>query len=343
MNGSDANGGCQQECVGEASGIRRCDCIGTAREGNITGVLIDGMIPTYIDISQRGNWASQLFTIQASMTSYALGFRFQSHVVLQEVELYVLYCPAWQIGATTINVYDSTTYPSFTRGSPSIGSVTLTSNTQNCESITRVSIPLQRTVTVSSYFIEFIDLIPLVHWLHIAEVRFSDQPISTVTTDDPTDPITEPSSGSSRTENATIFQPTSTTSTSDIMSITNTQSSSSTTSTTNTQPSSSTTSITNIQLSSSTTNTQPSFSTTSITYTQPSSSTSITNTQPSSSTTSIISTQSSSSTTIIGVLVGVVGVLLMFLLITWGVVIISYFIINKNQTRVQPVSNGIVT
>ena len=62
MNGSDADGGCPQECVGEASGIRRCDCIVTAREGNITGVLIDGMIPT-IDTSQRGNWASQLFNI----------------------------------------------------------------------------------------------------------------------------------------------------------------------------------------------------------------------------------------------------------------------------------------
>ena len=88
--------------------------MGTSSEGTITGVLIDGMIPT-IDTSQRGNWASQLFTVQRSTTSYALGFRFQSRVALQEVELYVLYCPTWQIGATTINVYDSTTYPGFTR------------------------------------------------------------------------------------------------------------------------------------------------------------------------------------------------------------------------------------
>ena len=75
VNGSDADGGCPQECVGEASGIRRCDCIGTASEGTITGVLIDGVMPT-IDTSQRGNWASQLFIVQASMTSYSLGFRF---------------------------------------------------------------------------------------------------------------------------------------------------------------------------------------------------------------------------------------------------------------------------
>ena len=180
MNGSDADGGCQQECVGEPSGIRRCECIGTEREGNITGVLIDGVMTT-IDTSLRGNWASQLFTVLVNAHSYALGFRFQSRVVLQEVELYVLYCPAWQIGATTINVYDSTTYPSFTRVAPSVGNVNLTSNMQNCESLTRVSIPLQTTLRVSSYFIEFTNP-TIVHRLYIAEVRFSDQPIPTVTT-----------------------------------------------------------------------------------------------------------------------------------------------------------------
>ena len=136
------------------------------------------------------------------MSSYALGFRFQSHVVaLQEVELYVLYCPAWQIGAMTVNVYDSESYPSFIRTAPSVGSVNLTSNMQNCESLTRVSIPLKTTLRISSYFIEFTNPTQ-VHWLHIAEVRFSDQPISTVTTDGPTDPITEPSSGT-----AIILQP----------------------------------------------------------------------------------------------------------------------------------------
>ena len=193
MNGSDADEGCLQEYVGEASGIRRCDCMGTSREGDIAGVLIDGMIPT-IDTSQRGNWASQLFTIQTSTTSYALGFMFQNRVTLQEVELYVLYCPAWQIGATTINVYDSFSYPSSIRTVPSVGSVNLTSNMQNCESLTRVSIPLQTTIRVSSYFIEFTNT-TLIHWLHIAEVRFSDQPIPTVTTAtyDPTDPVIEPS------------------------------------------------------------------------------------------------------------------------------------------------------
>ena len=170
--------------------------MGTASEGTIAGVLIDGVIPT-IDTSQRGNWASQLFTVQLGTTSYALGFRFQSRVALQEVELYVLYCPAWQIGATTINVYDSLTYPSFIRGPSSVGSMTLTSNMQNCESLTRVFIPIQSTIRVSSYFIEFTNpLYMYVCCLYIAEVRFSDLPISNMTTDGPTDKITEQQSSS---------------------------------------------------------------------------------------------------------------------------------------------------
>ena len=193
MNGSDVDGGCPQECVGEESGIRRCDCMGTSKESTITGVLIDGMIPT-IDTSQRGNWASQLFTVQASIPSYALGFRFQNLITLEEVELYVFYCFVWQIGATTVNVYDSTTYPSFIRTAPSVGSVNITSDMQNCEALTRVSIPLQTTLKVSSYFIEFTNPTQI-HWLYIAEVRFSDQPIPTKTTAtyDSTDPVIEPS------------------------------------------------------------------------------------------------------------------------------------------------------
>ena len=64
MNGSDADGGCPQKCVGEASGIRRCDCMGTAREGHITGVLIDGMIYTnYRHKSDRELGISTLYYI----------------------------------------------------------------------------------------------------------------------------------------------------------------------------------------------------------------------------------------------------------------------------------------
>ena len=137
--------------------------MGTSREGTITGVLIDGMIPT-IDTSQRGNWTSQLFTIQ---TVYILGFRFQSHVALQEVEMYVLLLSMYMTSHHTQASLEQHLV---------CGSMKLTSNMQNCENLTRVSIPLQTTFRVSSYFIEFTNPMQ-VHRLYIAEVRFSDQSI----------------------------------------------------------------------------------------------------------------------------------------------------------------------
>ena len=152
------------------------------------------MIPT-IDTSQRGNWASQLiYCAKQVSTSYALGFRFQNLITLEEVELYVFYCFVWQIGATTVNVYDSTTYPSFIRTAPSVGSVNITSDMQTVKPSLESPFSLQTTLKVSSYFIEFTNPTQI-HWLHIAEMRFSDQLIPTVTTDDTTDPITKPSSG----------------------------------------------------------------------------------------------------------------------------------------------------
>ena len=297
MNGSDADGGCPQECVGEASGIRRCDCMGTSSEGTITGVLIDGTIPT-IDTSQRGNWASQLFTVPVNAISYALGFRFKSRVALQEVELYVLHCPAWQIGATTINVYDSTTYPSFTRTVPIVGSVNLTSTMQNCESLTRVSIPLQTTLRVSSYFIEFTNPM-LIGRLHIAEVRFSDQPIAT---DIPTDPISEPSSGNHDSQYAIGMI-------GSLSILIDTESS---------------TLYNSTSISDSSTEDSPSrqTQTTTVSY---------------NSTIDATDTSSSSMATI-GALVGVVVILLMLLLITGGVVITGCYMTKtkkKYQTQVQ--------
>ena len=84
--------------------------MGTSREGTITGVLIDGMIPT-IDTSQKGNWASQLFTIQTSMPS-----------LYPRVQVPELCCTSrgGDVCTTTINVYDFASYPSFTRAAPSV-------------------------------------------------------------------------------------------------------------------------------------------------------------------------------------------------------------------------------
>ena len=196
MNGSNANGDCPTECVVLASGINTCDCKdSTPGEEAITAsVLIDGVVPT-IDTSERNSadefvWAAPLLTVRASTGSVTLGFRFQTRVVLCEVELYVFHCPAWGIGAEEITIHNGATFPLFvTEIFPSIGRVLLTSDMQDCTSLTRVSIPLQMANSTSSYFIEIRSTSGTIEWVHIAEVRFSDQCDSTTVA--PTNSTTE--------------------------------------------------------------------------------------------------------------------------------------------------------
>ncbi len=87
VNGSDHNGGCPTDCVGVASGIERCSCYDT-RDVTETGFLVDGMVPTINAGQSGGTWASQLYTISGTMTSYyRIGFRFQNSVSLREVDI----------------------------------------------------------------------------------------------------------------------------------------------------------------------------------------------------------------------------------------------------------------
>ena len=185
VNGSHLNGNCPTECVVQPSGINTCDCIQKAiltDEAINASVLIDGVVPT-IDTSERNDsadefvWAAPLLTVRGSVT---LGFRFQTRVVLCEVELYVFHCPAWGIGTEDITIHNGQAFPLFIPGIfPSRGRVVLTSDMQNCTSLTRVSIPLQMANSTSSYFIEINSVSGRIEWVHIAEVRFSDQCDST--------------------------------------------------------------------------------------------------------------------------------------------------------------------
>lgn len=133
VNGSNSDAGCPEECVGVASGIKRCDCTGTPMDGSITGALIDDTIPV-LDPQQISTWAAQLYTARRSFHNYiTVEFRFQN---LVQMELYILHCPAWYIGADIITVHRAITYPHFYRVFDSIGNVTLNRNVQNCESFT---------------------------------------------------------------------------------------------------------------------------------------------------------------------------------------------------------------
>ena len=193
VNGSNANGDCPTECVVLQSGINTCNCTDSTLgdEAITASVLLDG-VPT-IDTSERNSadefvWAAPLLTVRASTGSVTLGFRFEPHVVLCEVELDVFHCPAWGIGAEDISIHNGGAFPGFLPEIfPSIGRVIVTSDMQDCTSLTRVSIPLQMATRTSSYFIEISSISATIEWVHIAEVRFSDQCDSTDTTTQPTE------------------------------------------------------------------------------------------------------------------------------------------------------------
>ena len=153
--------------------------LGQLEQGNSleSSSMIDDVVPT-LGTSQRGTWATQLLTVRGNTQNIRIGFQFQNTVMLCEVELHLFYCPFWNIpmGAITINIYNSLLFPLFIDSfGGSVGNVTLTSDMANCESLTRVSIPLQGARSTLVYFIEFTSSQQSIQWIHIAEVRFSNE------------------------------------------------------------------------------------------------------------------------------------------------------------------------
>ncbi len=155
-----------------ASGEMFCDCNGLLMSA-VNGSIIDGIVPTF-DVSQRGTWASQLYTVDATTPSHAIGFRFSSSFMLQEVELSIFFCTPWSIprSGLTINVYRDIVFPGFTSTTP-IGSATL-SLQSNCMSLETIYITTSPTRDSNIYFIEFTNSVT-VGGIYIGEVIFRDE------------------------------------------------------------------------------------------------------------------------------------------------------------------------
>ncbi len=171
-NGSDPNAGCPSVCrMTGASNERFCDFSGQFY--SVNGSLIDGIIPKF-DVSQRGTWASQLYTVDVMATSYAIGFRFSSSFMLQEVELSIFLCTPWSIPTSglAINIHRDIVFPGFTSTTP-IGSRTLILQ-PNCVSLETIYITTSSTRDGNIYYIEFINS-ATVGVIYIGEVVFRNE------------------------------------------------------------------------------------------------------------------------------------------------------------------------
>ena len=156
--------------------VNGCDCPGTTP---VSSVLIDGVIPS-IDITQSGTWTSELFIVNRNgQDSFVIGFQFKDPFFLRHVEVVYLDCQVWGTGLSRINIYPSYSFPTFfTSVSTNIGMLSLVDDTyQNCISLRNLSIPLQPTMSIQNYFIEFTfggSSAHPINWLHLAEITFSD-------------------------------------------------------------------------------------------------------------------------------------------------------------------------
>ncbi len=158
--------------MNNTSNERFCDCTGGIMS-DVNGSIINGILPTF-DVSQRGIWASQLYTVHRAVTSHAIGFRFSRSFMLKEVELSIFFCTPWSIPASglTINIHRSIVFPLFISTTP-IGSITVTLES-NCVSLETIYITTSLTRNGNTYFIEFTNSVT-VGGIYIGEVIFRDQ------------------------------------------------------------------------------------------------------------------------------------------------------------------------
>ena len=188
VNGSSRTGDCQPEsCIMtpiSGSIVNGCDCPGTTE---VNGTFIDRVIPI-IDTTQRGTWARELFVVDTSRgDSLVIGFDFNDHISLRTVEVTYLDCQIWGAGTSAITVYSSFSFPTFVQlSSDRVGEISLLEDEdQSCTSLTTVYIPTQ-PMSSSNFYLKFSftggsSERPL-NWLHLAEIRFSDVPPTTVAT-----------------------------------------------------------------------------------------------------------------------------------------------------------------
>ena len=156
-----------------------CNC-------NSSGVLVDGLVPV-LDTTQAGMWASDLYAIQGTSRSLTLVFRLATPIMLQQVDVYLFYCPDWNIPTKGVNVnisiFNAFHFPLERSSGEHIGATVLNNDIeQECTStsltLSRISIHTHPTSHTDVYLITFETLSGTLGGIYIGEVRFSNETIS---------------------------------------------------------------------------------------------------------------------------------------------------------------------
>ena len=185
VNGSSNTGNCHPEsCVMipySGSNINGCDCPGNTP---VSGVLIDGVIPS-IDTTQNGTWASELFTVNINgQDSIIIGFSFLSEFGIRGIEIVIFNCPVQGIGITGVKVYSSFIFPTFNSFASTLLVTYSSPPSDNCRSLSTISIHVQSPMASFSYFVEFFfaggSSVHQLNWLYLGEIRFSDETPTTM-------------------------------------------------------------------------------------------------------------------------------------------------------------------
>ncbi|XP_064396289.1 uncharacterized protein LOC135343226 [Halichondria panicea] len=175
LNGSDANGGCLQNCVDNVNNICLCS------DGvPFTSTLIDGVYPTSV-VTTELTWARHFFTISRSgETQVIIGFNWNTGFMLRGVELKLFNCATLGTDIRTINVWESILYPTFNPiVATQIGNYVTTGGDLNCNSVTAIVIQANANVNFQTYYIEFeFEQGDSNTDIYIAEARFSNTTIT---------------------------------------------------------------------------------------------------------------------------------------------------------------------
>ena len=152
-----------------------------------TSCVLDGNIPSVNTTDP--NWASQLETVRKNdandditFAHVVLTFNFSRNITLRLVQLYLLYCPEWKIGAPYISLYGNHGLR-FTSDIKSTNTDFLdryrTSDctSSSCDSLLLFNLNVRNgEPAYSTYHIVISDIRKTIDWVHVGEVKFFDKP-----------------------------------------------------------------------------------------------------------------------------------------------------------------------